>query len=36
MSIYISLPPSSIIHCCNHRTNYNTAYGYKWKWKYDL
>ena len=28
--------PSSIIHCCNHRTNYNTAYGYKWKWKYDL
>ena len=28
--------PSSITHCCNHRANYNTAYGYKWKWKYDL
>ena len=28
--------PSSITHCCNHRANYNTAYGYIWKWKYDL
>ena len=28
--------PSSITHCCNHRVNYNTAYGYKWEWKYDL
>lgn len=28
--------PNSIICCCNHRANYNTAYGYKWKWKYDL
>lgn len=25
--------PSSIIHCCNHRLNYNTAYKYKWEWK---
>jgi group I intron endonuclease len=25
--------PSSIIHCCNKRPNYNTAYKYKWRYK---
>ena len=30
---FLGKRPSSIIHCCNHKTNYNTAYKYKWEWK---
>nr|DAG98231.1 MAG TPA: intron associated endonuclease [Crassvirales sp.] len=26
--------PSNIVHCCNKRLNYNTAYKYKWQWKH--
>lgn len=30
---FLGKTPSSIIHCCNHKTNYKTAYKYKWEWK---
>lgn len=30
---FLGKAPSSIIHCCNHKTNYKTAYKYKWEWK---
>lgn len=30
---FLGKSPSSIIHCCNHKTNYKTAYKYKWEWK---
>lgn len=30
---FLGKAPSSIVHCCNHKTNYKTAYKYKWEWK---